>query len=75
MTERIETTGEAVRALVDYVTPVEGSDIRILNVSLVDSKGRFVPDACNPVTIVYGTSDAAVPLPVYRLPTPPAESV
>lgn len=60
MTERIETTGEAVRALVDYVTPVEGSDIRILNVSLVDSKGRFVPDACNPVTIVYGTSDAAV---------------
>lgn len=54
MVRKIETTGEAVRAEVDYVVPDADSDVQIINVSLVDSKGRFVPDACNPVTIVYG---------------------
>lgn len=54
MVRKIETTGEAVRAEVDYVVPDADSDVQIINVSLVDYKGRFVPDACNPVTIVYG---------------------
>lgn len=49
LTERIETTGEAVRVVPDYAYSQDG--IQIINVSLVDSKGRFVPDACDPVTI------------------------
>lgn len=58
MTERIETIGEAVRAVADYADTGSASDgIQIINVSLVDSKGRFVPDACNPVTITYRKPD------------------
>lgn len=58
MTRRIETTGEAVAAKVDYASGCADDGVQILNVSLVDSKGRFVPDACNPVTIVFGSDEA-----------------
>lgn len=57
MTRKVETTGQAVRAIPDYAYSKDG--IQIINVSLVDSKGRTVPTACNPVTITYGNPDAA----------------
>lgn len=56
MTRKVETTGQAVRAIPDYAYPKD--DIQIINVSLVDSKGRTVPTACNPVTITYGNHGA-----------------
>ncbi|WP_289741896.1 glycoside hydrolase family 2 TIM barrel-domain containing protein [uncultured Duncaniella sp.] len=57
MTRKVETTGQAVRAIPDYAYSKD--DIQIINVSLVDSKGRTVPTACNPVTITYGNPYAA----------------
>lgn len=54
MTSKVETTEPAVRALADYAYSKDG--IQIINVTLVDSKGRTVPTACNPVTITYGKS-------------------
>ena len=56
MTRKVETTGQAVRAIPDYAYSKD--DIQIINVSLVDSKGRTVPTACNPVTITYGNPGA-----------------
>ncbi|WP_289692411.1 DUF4982 domain-containing protein [uncultured Duncaniella sp.] len=56
MTRKVETTGQAVRAIPDYAYSKDG--IQIINVSLVDSKGRTVPTACNPVTITYGNPGA-----------------
>ncbi|WP_288349395.1 DUF4982 domain-containing protein [uncultured Duncaniella sp.] len=56
MTRKVETTGQAVRAIPDYAYSKD--DIQIINVSLVDSKGRTVPTACNPVTITYGNHGA-----------------
>ncbi len=56
MTRKVETTGQAVRAIPDYAYSKDG--IQIINVSLVDSKGRTVPTACNPVTITYGNHGA-----------------
>ncbi len=58
MTRKVETTGQAVRAIPDYAYSKDG--IQIINVSLVDSKGRTVPTACNPVTITYGKSGSDI---------------
>ena len=49
LTKRIETTGQAVKAIAECAWSEDG--LQVINVSLVDSKGRFVPDACQPVTI------------------------
>ncbi|WP_348671675.1 glycoside hydrolase family 2 TIM barrel-domain containing protein [Duncaniella muris] len=49
LTKRIETTGQAVKAIAECAWSEDG--LQVINVSLVDSKGRFVPDACKPVTI------------------------
>ncbi len=49
MAEKIETTGKAERAVSECVYYKDG--IQIINVSLVDHEGRFVPDACEDVTI------------------------
>ena len=57
MTERIETTGEAVRAIPEYAFSHDG--VQIINVSLVDSKDRFVHDACNRVTISFGEQNSS----------------
>lgn len=62
MTERIETTGEAVRAIPEYAFTHDG--VQVINVSLVDSKGRFVPDACNHVTISFGEQNNSTDEPV-----------
>lgn len=48
LTQRIETTGQAT-ALRSQTA--RESDVTIVNITLHDKKGRFVPDACNPVTI------------------------
>lgn len=56
MTRRIETTGKAVKAAPDYAFSHDG--VQIINVSLLDEKGRFVPDACDNVTISVGDSGA-----------------
>ena len=50
LSEQIETTGTASAATIqadrtDIVA--DGQDLAVCSVSLVDSKGRFVPDACN----------------------------
>lgn len=57
MTQRVETTGRAVKAIPDYAY-THDDGIQIINVSLVDEKGRFVPDACDEVTITVGDSGA-----------------
>lgn len=44
MEERIETTGEAVKEVWAYETV---GDVTIATVEMRDSKGRFVPTACN----------------------------
>ena len=48
MQEVVETTGAAVNAL--YCAETIG-DITVVNVTLTDAKGRFVPDACQDVTL------------------------
>ena len=50
LTEKIETTGEACAAELasDRNTiAADGRDVCVVTVRLRDSKGRFVPDACN----------------------------
>lgn len=49
MTRTIETTGTAVKAR-PYVAYTDGS-VSIVNVDLLDSKGRIVPDACPMLTL------------------------
>lgn len=49
MTEVIETAGAAVKA--DATTVYEKDGVRIVNVSLSDSRGRFTPTACNTLNI------------------------
>ena len=43
METKVETTGEAVEAVWTYETV---GDITVANVKMIDSKGRFVPTAC-----------------------------
>ncbi len=49
LTETVETTGEAVkiRAAADRASlSADGQDMAIVNIDLLDKKGRIVPDAC-----------------------------
>lgn len=49
ITEKIETTGEAVGV---KTTVMRGADdVAIYDIDLVDKKGRIVPDACNELTV------------------------
>lgn len=48
VTETVQTTGPAVKAVVSKETV---GDITIVNVEMQDKKGRFVPDACQDVTL------------------------
>ena len=47
-TERIETTGEATQVHVDKK---QYGDVIVANISLYDKKGRWVPTACNDLTV------------------------
>lgn len=54
MTEKVETTDAAESAIVKLSTErSQGgeADIIIADITLVDRKGRFVPDACNNLTV------------------------
>lgn len=49
MTEKIETTGEAAAITLEADRTgisADGLDVSVVTVSIKDSKGRFVPDAC-----------------------------
>ena len=50
LTEKIETTGEACMAELSAdrsAIAADGRDVCVVTVRLKDTKGRFVPDACN----------------------------
>lgn len=51
MTNTVETAGKAAKMNAEVVAPVAGDDFRVVNISLSDSKGRFVPTACDSVTV------------------------
>ncbi len=51
MEKRLDTTGEALASVVECERI---GDIVVANISLLDSKNRFVPTACNPLTITVG---------------------
>jgi len=53
MTEKVETTGEAVKTEVNEFrhTDAHGLNTVIYDVTLLDRKGRFVPTACNELTV------------------------
>ncbi len=51
MEQRLDTTGEAVASKVECERI---GDIVVANVSLLDSRKRFVPDACNTLTVKAG---------------------
>ena len=76
--ERIETTGEAVKANAKMEQSV---DIIVANVDLVDAEGRLVPDACDTVSVAidpslqllgWGNGDPAMRDPDH--PEPVSES-
>ena len=48
-TTMVETAGEASKVMLDVAHEQDG--IRVINVSLADSKGRFTPTACPMLTI------------------------
>ncbi len=52
MEKRLDTTGEAAATKVECERT---GDIVVANISLLDSRKRFVPDACNPLTISVGS--------------------
>lgn len=65
MKKRIDTTGEPEKILTESL---KYDDIHVINVSVADAKGRFVPDACLPLSIEiegnaqilgYGNGDSA----------------
>lgn len=49
VSEKIETSGPASQVKAEVAHEQDG--VSIVNVSLLDSKGRFVPDACGELTI------------------------
>ncbi len=51
MEKRLDTTGGAASTKVDCERV---GDIVVANVSLLDAQKRFVPDACNPLTVKVG---------------------
>jgi len=51
MTSVVETAGKAEKIEREVITEADGTTI--VNVTLRDAKGRFVPTACEPVTITY----------------------
>lgn len=65
MKKRIDTVGEAAQINAESL---KYDDIYVVNVSVADKKGRFVPDACLPMTVEidgnaqilgYGNGDSA----------------
>ncbi|MBQ8989627.1 MAG: DUF4982 domain-containing protein [Prevotella sp.] len=54
LTERVETTGPAEKIVIDCSKKTlkqDGQDIVVIDLTLKDKKGRYVPDACNPLQI------------------------
>ena len=51
MEKRLDTTGEAAAAAVECETI---GDVTVVSVELRDSKGRFVPTACNNLSVTVG---------------------
>ena len=50
----VETTGDAVQLTAECNKPTlcrDGEDVIIIDLALLDKKGRFVPDACEEITI------------------------
>ena len=52
-TRTIETTGKAAKAIVERSDKGKSTSdhVVVADISLADSKGRMVPDACNKITI------------------------
>lgn len=53
-TERVETTDAATKLLVETSKPTlkaDGQDVVVVDFTLQDRKGRFVPDACDTITV------------------------
>jgi beta-galactosidase len=62
LTETVETTNDASKIIISadrqqYVA--DGLDVAVVDVDLQDSKGRFVPDACNMLTF-YVDGDGSI---------------
>ena len=78
MTSAVETAGKAEKLASEAVTMADGTTI--VNVSLLDRKGRFVPIACNPVTITVPADSVSGTIiigagngdPAFRIPERPA---
>ncbi len=54
LTERVETTGPAdkiVLACAKHTLKQDGQDLVVIDLTLKDKKGRYVPDACNQLQI------------------------
>lgn len=54
VTQRVETTGPAARVTLKVskqVLRADGQDIAVVDLTLVDAKGRTVPDACDKIMI------------------------
>ena len=54
ITERVETTGPAEKMTIDTSKSTlqpDGQDIVVVDITLKDKKGRYVPDACNPLQV------------------------
>ena len=61
LTEKVETTGEAVRigmTCSEKTLKTDGQDIVVVDLTLYDKKGRMVPDACERlIATVDGPAD------------------
>ena len=54
LTERVETTGEAEKIVVTTSKNTlknDGQDVVVIDLTLLDGKGRYVPDACEDIEI------------------------
>ena len=54
LTERVETTGEAENVVVATSKSSlrrDGQDVVVIDLTLMDGKGRYVPDACEEITV------------------------
>lgn len=61
ITEKVETTDEAAKVLLETSKPSlahDNQDVVVVDITLTDKKGRYVPDACVPLTIeVEGSAE------------------
>ena len=60
MTSTATTARKPKDIKTEIVTPVNGSDFHVVNVSIVDNRGNFVPTACNDITITLGNGGTVI---------------